>query len=293
MRTDYPPIMGIPGGGLADPSAATWAHSAGTARAGERGEALTAEVLTHFARKGGPSVLHHLMLPVKSDSGDAGDVDHVVVSGRDLWILDSKFWLPGRYWTLAGVTRRGLAAFALADKRYLGFATRVLETRCRQLAVDANIHVPVVVVWPSRRTGKVSVVAYRPPGAKAISGRRLEWWCRRHISGHPRTRGWSRRWSDCSPLPRRGPPERRPAWRAEPVRASVHTWGMADISASEVVLLRVLGINEADLTRIRLEAISARPGHPTWPGDGRWARPRQQDSTAEYMPLCRMPYSDE
>lgn len=177
----YPPIIGTPGGGLHGDRASTWAAD-GAAQVGERGELATAEVLARFARAGGPTVVHDLTLPVK---GSSANIDHVVISGRNLWIIDSKCWLPGTYWTWRGVTRRGLAPFPVADKRYLGFAAQVLDTYCAQLGLRAHIRLPLIVVWPSREAGRVSVRWYQPKAARAVPGPSLGRVGRRLFSSDP------------------------------------------------------------------------------------------------------------
>ena len=96
-------VIGIPGGGLVD---ASWAANEEVAEIGRRGELLTAAVLDRLARPDGPTVLHDLLLPAAS--GVRVNVDHVVVSGRRVVLVDSKCWQPGRYWTALGRTRRGL-----------------------------------------------------------------------------------------------------------------------------------------------------------------------------------------
>ncbi|OYO21961.1 hypothetical protein CGZ93_08475 [Enemella dayhoffiae] len=110
-------ILGVPGGGLVD---AAWAASQGAADAGRYGEEQTARVLAPLAnRPGGVTVLHDLKVPI---AGARANIDHAVVCGTTLLLLDSKSWRRGFVWTLAGVTRRGRARFSAADKKTLNRA---------------------------------------------------------------------------------------------------------------------------------------------------------------------------
>jgi len=48
------------------------------------------------------------------------NVDHMVVTGRTVYLLDSKMWKTGRYWTVFGKTRRGMERIDWADKHTMG-----------------------------------------------------------------------------------------------------------------------------------------------------------------------------
>lgn len=174
----WPPIIGSPAGSLLDASAASWAGDA--AAAGARGEMRTAEVLATFAARGGPTVIHDLNIPIV---GNPGNIDHVVVTGRDVWLVDSKLWLPGTYWTWRGVTRRGRTLFPPADKRFMGFAAAAVSQYLGRLKVSAKVRTPLIVVWPSRRTGRVALWPYRPRDARVVPGPALATTARRLFSG--------------------------------------------------------------------------------------------------------------
>jgi hypothetical protein len=161
-------VIGVPGGGLVD---ASWAASEEVAEIGRRGELLTAAVLDRLARPGGPTVLHDLMLP--TTSGVRVNVDHVVVSGRKVVLVDSKCWRLGRYWTALGRTRRGLKPVPHADRRGGVAALRDLE-RC-VLGCRAVVVGPVYVIWPSSKSSvdRLSVRWYRPAAGWAMTGRQF------------------------------------------------------------------------------------------------------------------------
>jgi hypothetical protein len=101
------------------------------------------------------------------------NVDHVVVSGRKVVLVDSKCWRPGRYWTALRRTRRGLKPVPHADKRGGVAALRDLE-RC-VLGCRAMVVGPVYVIWPSSKSSadRLSVRWYRPAAGWAMTGRQF------------------------------------------------------------------------------------------------------------------------
>ena len=136
-------VFGTAGGGLRN---APWAVNADVAAIGRRGEERTAAILdTLAARDGGPTVLHDLMIP-----GYRANIDHVVVSGRNVTFVDSKVWKPGRYWRVRGTTRRGLARFPSADKHTMRLALSKVTPRLAGLG--AVLRPPLIVVWANGPT---------------------------------------------------------------------------------------------------------------------------------------------
>jgi len=140
-------------------------------KAGKRGEEKTARVLARVCVPGGPTVLHSLRLPMP---GVDADIDHIVVAGRDLFIVDSKTWKPARYWTFAHTTRRGLERVPFADKHTSEMAVRALRSLFAARQVDVVIHEPLVVVWSSNTSKAMKLGLYRPRGAHAIAGEVFE-----------------------------------------------------------------------------------------------------------------------
>lgn len=165
-----------------------WAANAGVAAAGARGEVRTALVLDALALlPGGVTVLHDVLVP-----GGPANVDHVVVQGSRVLLLDSKSWLPGFYWTWGGRTRRGWSEFKVrdarsgkdvfpGDKKTMAMAgerfSRLLASRGLPVEVSS-----MLVVWPSRGEGAARVWAYRPVAATAMSGDGFARWARRRFS---------------------------------------------------------------------------------------------------------------
>ena len=94
-------IIGTPGGSLNE--TATWAKNQHVVKAGHDAEVKTGEKLNQWALcEGGPTVLHDLHIP-----GSNANIDHVVVSGTKVLMVDSKAWKPATYWTIFGHTYRG------------------------------------------------------------------------------------------------------------------------------------------------------------------------------------------
>lgn len=152
---EYAPVLGIPGGGLTN---ATWAVNEEVAAIGQRGEEMTAALLNTIARIGGPTVMHDLRIPIPNITAN---IDHIVVSGKKVVIVDSKVWAPGFYWTLGGHTRRGLTRFPPADKRTVPMAVQSIS----RLLIGAGVKYrlsSLLVVWPSSKSGSLSLWAYRP-----------------------------------------------------------------------------------------------------------------------------------
>lgn len=159
-------ILGRAGGGLNN---ATWAQNAAVAKIGQAGESKTADLLNRFAMpEDGPTVLHDLMLP--SNNRFKANVDHIVVSGRTVHIIDSKVWKPGRYWTLGGKTRRGFERFEPAEKRTMELALEMLSGYLANQRIAAEFATPLIVIWPSSTRKELKTGLLRVPGANVLSG---------------------------------------------------------------------------------------------------------------------------
>lgn len=161
-------VIGRPGGSLVD---ASWAKNAAVADIGRGGEQRTAAVLTDLARvPGGPTVLHDLRIPIP---GFSANIDHVVVAGSRVTIIDSKVWRHGVYWTLSGRTRRGLAVVDFADKKTLPTAHAALRRHLDARMTRDTVFGPnILAVWPSG-DGSLSTFAYRPQDAIVVHGKAL------------------------------------------------------------------------------------------------------------------------
>jgi len=170
-----PAVLGTAGGGLGDASG--WAANENVARMGQAGEVRMAAILDPLARHGGATVLHDLRIPIP---GFTANIDHVVVSGRKVLLVDSKMWKPGFYWTAGGKTRRGWRRFTVTSRS--GKPAYPAETKTMSMAYDsitrylhgrginATVARPVVVVFSSSQRARITVWMLRFPGAQAMTG---------------------------------------------------------------------------------------------------------------------------
>ncbi len=161
-------VIGHAGGGLDN---ASWAVNAAVARIGKTGEVRTAAILDAIAQQpGGPTVLHDLRIPIP---GINANIDHVVVSGRNVYLVDAKVWRPGFYWTLSGHTFRGLERFAPADKRTMPMALESITRFLGAHHVRARVLTPLLVVWPSSEKVNLHLWAMRSPSARVVDSARF------------------------------------------------------------------------------------------------------------------------
>ncbi|PPF24261.1 hypothetical protein C5C45_00525 [Rathayibacter rathayi] len=173
-------ILGRAGASLTD---ASWAANARVAKVGQRGEERTARILNALAlRPGGPTVIHDLRIPIP---GFSANIDHVVISGVSVTILDTKVWAPGFYWTFGGVTRRGLELFAPADKRTIPAAVSALTRHLERDAPHARLGAPALIIWPSNDRTAQRLWFLRSLGARAVSGTAFERSVTRIVGSRP------------------------------------------------------------------------------------------------------------
>jgi len=154
----------------------------GRASVGQMGEIRTAKALALLCRDDGPTVLHDLRLPMRKITAN---IDHLVVSGKTVTILDSKSWRPGRIWTFGGVTRRGWQKFPSGDKRTLPMARTAIAALLDAHGLDYTMHTPVMVVWPSNNSKRMRLRLFKPVGATALTGRRFTVGMKRMLGGEP------------------------------------------------------------------------------------------------------------
>ena len=177
---EAPRVFGHPGGSLVG---ASWAANAAVARVGRRAEIRTAEVLDRLAsRPGGPTVLHDLSIPIP---GISANIDHVVVSGRRLLVVDSKGWRPARYWSLGGMAFRGLHRFGHATSTTPRMAVDGLTRYLKRRKVAARLVTPLIAVWPSSDRVRLSVALLGMDGCRVVHGERLGRTVRRAVGLRP------------------------------------------------------------------------------------------------------------
>jgi hypothetical protein len=155
-------IFGTPGGGLED--APSWAANADVAEQGRRGELATGAILdTIAADTPGPTVLHDVMLHAKAN------IDHILISGTDVYLIDAKVYAPGLLWTLGGRTRRGTSEFPYPDKETMERARASVEKTLRASAAEEWTVHALLTIWPSR--GRVRALHFRPRGCDFVIGK--------------------------------------------------------------------------------------------------------------------------
>lgn len=133
--------------------------------AGRAGELATAAVLNELqAARPGMAVLHSLRPPK-----GGMDIDHVVVAGARVWVLDSKCWEPGFHWGRGGRHRVGLREKA----HYRTSAPRAARFLQSYLGRRTVVEEPVLVVWPSSKRKPLWLWAWKPDKVSRVSGRRL------------------------------------------------------------------------------------------------------------------------
>lgn len=160
-------VVGAAGGSL---TGATWAVSDSAARIGQGGEVRTAALIDELALTlGGPTVLHDLNIPIP---GISANIDHLVVSGDKVTILDSKVWKPGRYRNTirGGGAKRGREKVDHTRKKTMVMAREAIERYLLARGITARFAVPVLIVWPSSTKGRVSTTLLTVPGARVLTG---------------------------------------------------------------------------------------------------------------------------
>lgn len=159
-------VYGNAGGSLDDFHKWGKGQDQGAADIGKTGEIKTAAYLDKLALKpGGPTVLHDLTIPL---SRITANIDHVLVSGRNVLLIDAKVWKPGRYWTLSGVNRRGFEKIPHTEKKTMSMASDAITGYLRNNGVNVTILHPLLVVWPSSRKADLNLRFLKVPGASVV-----------------------------------------------------------------------------------------------------------------------------
>lgn len=167
-------IYGRPATGLKKDS--SWAKNEAVARIGASGEVRTAEELNIFSSQA--AVFHDLRVPIPKF---ASNIDHVIVTGKKVLLIDTKVWKPGFYWTLGAAGRRGLKRFDHLEKDQ----TWLVQAVERYLQGTGAKVLPVhIAVWP-HGTGKVNTTFLKIPGAKVVAAAGLRALVERNLERSP------------------------------------------------------------------------------------------------------------
>lgn len=165
--------FGKPGGTLLGGDT-SWAANKAVAKFGAAGEQRVGTAIERaLAHDASAVVLHDLSIP-----GLSANIDHIVVRGHTVTIVDAKAWSAGRYFTLFGRTFR-IVNGTRAPKRFEPADKTTMEIAARNIAGYLNKHGcrhkmerPIIVVTP-QRPGRISVRWLRVPGARSITIRQL------------------------------------------------------------------------------------------------------------------------
>jgi hypothetical protein len=167
--------VGTAGGSL---NPGGWCANQETAEQGRLGEEATGRVLDSACLRGGAWVLHDVRIP-----GAEANIDHLVVSGRRLWLIDAKRWKPGFYWRVGRWHFRGLERFKPAEKATMEMARDRVARMLRAKVGDVEFLSASVVVWPSHDAPLALWAMRSMPGARLVSpsrfARQARWRCRR------------------------------------------------------------------------------------------------------------------
>lgn len=157
-------VFGTPGGSLK--TGQSWAANDAVLRHGAAGEQRTADLLNSLPDNF--AVFHDLRVPTKKITAN---IDHVVLTGKHLIIIDSKAWAGGIYWSHGSKNRRGLSAVD-----HVGKKTMQIAASSMQAALGGHggvIHQPVIAVWPSSTIKAPVLLNPYTPASKIIHGSRL------------------------------------------------------------------------------------------------------------------------
>ena len=152
--------FGVPGSGLQDQN---FARNTGAASVGARFESRTAKILNEFSNK--CAILHDVRIPLR---GVKANIDHVVVSGDRILLIDTKAWTKGFYWTVPNLgTFHGIKRAAHVDKS-LSMAHKAFS---ELVATPDTVPKPVIAVWGS--DGDVNVKSVHVDSAAVINAHDL------------------------------------------------------------------------------------------------------------------------
>jgi hypothetical protein len=160
-------VFGRAGASLAEGGA--WQKAAGANKGAAAAERATGELLDRLAlAEDGPTVFHDLRLP-----GGEANIDHLIVAGRRVTVVDTKWWKPGWYWGKPPNMRRGATRFRAAESGATMAAVGAVNRLLAAHGVRAARSGAVWAVHQSNPAGKVRLRLARKPGVKLMTWRRF------------------------------------------------------------------------------------------------------------------------
>ena len=174
-------VIGTAGGGLVG-AGSTWAANAHVAKLGEDGEKATARILDPIAlAPGGPTVIHDVRIPIPKFTAN---IDHIVVSGNTIHLIDAKSWAAGRYVRapkfLGGKVYRDWKRFEPGEKQTMQMALEAMTRFMVSKNVRCTFATPIVVVWPTSTKKSLNMSFFSMTGANMINSARLAAFAKRY-----------------------------------------------------------------------------------------------------------------
>jgi len=177
--TNFQYEYGTPGGSLSHGAIGKFKN---TAAVGASGERRTADLLRAIQNQRHPQkrfvVIHDVMLP---SAKYTANIDHIVVAGNRVLIIDSKVWSPGFYFTFRGQTyvyhsaktkndfNKKIGRFEAADHQTIPMIVNVLDQWLREVGIGYSIFMkPALIVWPPEGKQEPSLRFYSPKGSTSV-----------------------------------------------------------------------------------------------------------------------------
>jgi hypothetical protein len=152
-------VFGRPGASLE--VGQSWAKNDAVIKHGAAAERRTAELLDTLPDRF--AVFHDLRVPTNKITAN---IDHAVLVGKHLILIDTKAWAGGTYWSFRGTNRRGLKRVDHISKKTMLIAESSMKAAFTNLGV--TVHQPLIAVWPSSSRSAVKLINPFVPASRVI-----------------------------------------------------------------------------------------------------------------------------
>ena len=150
--------------GKAAGSLATSGFSAKATSAGIWGEKQTAkELASKLLSEPDTHIFHDLRIPTLQKA----NIDHVIVRGKNIVVVDSKNWKPGFYWAIGSLGFRGFRPFNSLTKRHVQAAVSYYQEKHKGHNVSG-----VIAVWTRKKNAHYTFLT-PGLGVKFVRGENL------------------------------------------------------------------------------------------------------------------------
>jgi hypothetical protein len=167
-------IYGKAGKSLAKGQNHDFAASGEVARLGFLGEQMVGGIL-NSAMEGRPNVhvFHDVNIPLQN-SGYNANIDHILLIGNCLYLIDAKRWSAGFYFRLGRFCLRKsnsgkFQLFPSGAKKTMCLARDKMTLYLQQIGTVYHIKKSYLVLCAPKDTGKFNLSLYKPYGATAIT----------------------------------------------------------------------------------------------------------------------------